>query len=276
MSSQFSSKPLPPPMPSRKPSASTPAKQDPKSNNQKLLIRGGLGLLLLLLLIGAGYAFLMPDGAEQAKAKFSDVKNNSELSEDEKRAKSREIWEGLSPDAKKKLRDERFEDWRQKDNERLKAFFAKSPQEQRKEMRERIQRDEKRRKEWEARAKERGIVPGGGGPGGAAGAAGGTAGNAQANAQGGAAAAGNTNNGPGSGRPKMSAEEKQQRRDEFLDRFTPEERAMRNQERIMMNEIRVQMGLPPRVSGRGGFFGGGGGGGRGGPGGGGPRPQSAS
>lgn len=257
MSSQFSaSRPSPPPPPpSRKPGATLTKAEKEKQEKDKrraLLIRGALALLLLLL-IGTAYGLLKPDQAAQAKAQFAAIDNNAELTTAEKWQKKRELRDELPPDARKAVDEERFQEFRKRESTRLKEFFAKTPQQQRKEMREMIEQGEKRRKEWEARTGGRG---GPGGAGGGANAGAGGRGNA-----GGAAIAGGPTGTPGTngggGRPKMTAEQRQIMRDERKDSFSPEDRAMMNAYRIMMNEQRAAMGLPPRNGGpgRGGFGG---------------------
>lgn len=267
MSTEFSaSRPSPPPPgPSRKPATLTKAEKQKQENDKKraLLIRGSLALLLLLL-IGTAYAFLKPDLAAQAKAQIAAIDNNPELTTAEKWQKKRDLREELAPEARKAVDNERFQEFRKRENERLKTFFAKSPQEQRKELRDMIEKGEKRRKEWEAR-NGGGGGGGGAGGGGGRGGAGGAVGGAPAGAGGAAGPSAAASNANGSGRGKMSPEARQIRRDEMKDIFTPEERAQRTAYRIMTNQVRESMGLPPRTG-----FGGRGGGGPGGFGGFGP------
>ena len=252
--------------PTQKPGAK-PGKDETASKKKKWLI--ALLALLAFFAIGFGvYAATRPDEATVAKAKLEEIRNDSELTGREKWDKTRKVFEGLSNDGKRDLGKER----REAENKKLEEFFKKSKEEQRKELKEEIQRGEKRRKEWEARAKAEGWGnngPGGGGNrGGGNGPGGAGAPAANANAAGGA---NNGNaNGPG-GRPQLSAEERQQRRDDRIDMLTPDERAMRHQYTVLMNEARISMGLPPSFRGPRIFVGGPPGGGFGGPrGGGGP------
>jgi hypothetical protein len=268
-SEQFSSQRPAPAAPTSRPPVALTAKQkkhleeeEQAKNRRKIMIRAGLALLLLLL-IGSAYALFAPDEVAQTKAKIEAIRNNAELSDSDKGERiGKLVREDTSQDTQDKLRQERMEQFRKRENELYAKFFAKSPAERKKEIREQIQASEKRRKEREARG---GGGPGGGGFGGGGPGGAGAGGAAGQNAAGGAGANGN---GPGR-RGGGSQEDRQAARDVRQQNFTPAEQNMRASYRSMVNQEREAMGLPPtrRVfppgfgfGGRGGFGGGFGGG----------------
>ena len=185
-------------------------------------------LLLLLGLGGLAWA-IRPDphltrAKELQKQLFGpDAKN---LSPDERKARFAEFRDQvkqLTPDQKREL----SAPMREKQKAEMDRYFAMSPKEKTKYLDERIDRSEKMRKEREQKAAQgNGGVPGavgfGGGPG------------------------GNKTGAPGGG-PPLSAEEIEKRRKQFLERTTPEERAMMDQFRKEMNDRRRQRGLPVRA-----------------------------
>lgn len=288
-SEQFSSQRPAPGTPTSRPAVALSPKQkkhleqeEQARNRRKIIIRASLALLLLLL-IGSAYALFRPDEVAQTKAQIEAIRNNPELSDSDKGERiGKLVREETSQDTQDKLRQERMEQWRKRENELYAKFYAKSPAERKKEIREQILASEKRRKEREARGG--GGGPGGGGPGGGGPGGGGpgrggpgAGGPGGQNAAGGAAANANGNNGPG-GRGRGSQEERQAARDVMRQNFTPEEQNMRASYRIMVNQEREAMGLqptrrvfPPGFGGFGGF-----GGGRGGFGGGGPPAPPAN
>jgi hypothetical protein len=280
-SEQFSSQRPAPSAPMKAPTAPLTAKQKKKQEEEaqaesrrKLIIRAALALLLLLL-IGTAYALFGPNEVADAKARIERVKNDAELTQQEKWQKIREIRGDLSPEAQNKVGEEDRERFRKAMDERLKTFFAKSKEQQRKELRDEILAEEKRSKEREARNGGAGGGQGGRGGAGANGGQGGAGG--RGGAPGGDA---NAQNGPGGTRGSKNSDERTQARDVRWQQMPAEDHAMMASFRIMKNQVRQEMGLPPQT-GRGGMgipggFGGFGGppGGRGGPrGGGGPPPQ---
>jgi hypothetical protein len=121
----------------------------------------------------------------------------------------------LSPDQQDQLHAE----GEQRMNERLAGFFKLSPQEQTAFLDERIQEDEKRRREWESRRQDQPRPP-------------------QARPAGGA----NGNASPA--RRNRTLEERLQARNKRLDRATPEQRAQRTAFRAAMDKRRKELGLP--------------------------------
>jgi hypothetical protein len=114
-------------------------------------------------------------------------------------------------------------------------YFALAPAEKIRYLDERINRSEKMRKEWQQKgAATRGAGAKGGSPGGLPGGPGG-----------GFAAGAGQSGGPGQRTPP-TAEEREKRRKEHLDRTTPEERAQRDRFRKDMADRRKQRGLPSR------------------------------
>jgi len=154
---------------------------------------------------------LSPD---ERKAKFTELRQQvKQLNDDQK-------WELSAP-------------MRQKQKAELDRYFALSPREKVKYLDERIDRAEKMRKAFQKKGGGNGKA--GGGPvGGRAGGFGGKAGGFS---------------GPGGGRAggsPRSADQIEQRRKQFLDRTTPDERARRDVFRKEMNDRRKQRGLTVR------------------------------
>jgi hypothetical protein len=240
--------------PSRRPGKAAPTPTPEESGNKKKWAIAALALLVLLL-VGIYWTFAharRTGNVAELKALNETMKEKSQRNPEN----FKKTWE-LRKDMP--LEDQREADRanRETENERLRTFFKKSPQERHKELVEQIKNWEKemeqRRKEMEQRRKEMEAARA------AEGGSGGSGGNARPG-------------GPGGNNPwaKMSNEERQQRRDQRLDAFSPEERALRNQWRMEINQVRQAMGLPIG-GGRGGGPRGGFGGGP--PGGGPPRIQ---
>ncbi len=187
-------------------------------------------ILLLLLGLG-GLAWAVRPDPHLARAKelqkqlFGPEAKN--LSPEERKARVAEFREQvkqLTPDQKREL----SAPMREKQKAEMDRYFAMSPKEKNKYLDERIDRSEKMRKEREQKAAQgnAGGLPGAGGFGGGPG--------------------GNKTGTPGGG-PPLSAEEIEKRRKQFLERTTPEERAMMDQFRKEMNDRRRQRGLPVRA-----------------------------
>lgn len=136
--------------------------------------------------------------------------------------KRRELWGQFGEEIRKLSPDQRqalFADQRQRGEERarqeLKNFFALSPADRQKALDRQIDESERRAKERQKRNTQR--------------AANGTG----------------QRGGGGSGRGQnRTAEEKSARRNQMLDRSSPEDRAMRAEHRRLMDERRGQRGLP--------------------------------
>jgi hypothetical protein len=216
-----------------------PAPEEPNKRHKTI----ALVIAALICLVGiCTFLYGRSNSADDIKKDMAKIDGNKDLSREEREDAKRQFYKNLSQGEQKALRDDRMNEWRKRENERLAAFFKKTPQEQKKQLREEIQRQEERRKEREAWMAANGMN----GPGGQGGAGG-------PNGQGGPQNAGQ---GGAGGRRGGDPDQRQQRRDEFIQRFTPEEREQRNEYRYQLNHERVSMGLPPV----------GGGGPRGGPG----------
>ena len=147
---------------------------------------------------------------EERKARFAEYREQvRHLTSDQK-------WELSAP-------------MRERQTAEMSRYFAMTPAEKARYLDERIDRGERMRKEWQSRGgtakgsqprREFGSVGGKGG--------------------------GGNGGGPG-GRPALSAEAKEQRRKQYLDRTTPEERARRDQFRRDLEARRRQRGLGPRT-----------------------------
>jgi hypothetical protein len=215
----------------------TETTQEP-SNRHKVI---ALVIALLICFIGiCSFLYARSNSPEEIKSRVAAIDANKDLSREERGEQKREYMRGLSDGDQKAMRDERFNEWRKRENDRLEAFYKKSKPEQKKELREEIARQEQRRKEREAWMAANGINPQGG---------------QGQNGQNGQNGAQNASGGPG-GRRGGDADSRQQRRDQFLQLLSPEERAQRDQYRYQINHERVSMGLPPLGGGRGGFGGG--------------------
>jgi hypothetical protein len=217
-----------------------------------------LSIVLALMGASAGaYQYYRPD-QQLAKIKELSAQLRGEASRnlppEQRRDLGRQLREqmqSLSP----AQRDQLWQERQARAREEMRKFFKLSKEEQKAYLDRLIQQGEERRQQMEERRQQMQAQ--------------------NANQQ-------NSNQqamgqpGPGQGRqgpPRTgSDEDRERRRKEFLDRTTPEDRAMRAEFRKMMNEERKALGLPP-LTGRGGRGGPGGGGGWGGPGGGwgGPR-----
>ncbi len=189
-----------------------------------------IGAVMLVLVVGAGWAFGLFDTADPQVAELQKLREETfgrmdQMSDEERRSQFqqfRQRVEGLSEDQRREFRESGREGFQQMMLQRMDRFFAMSPEEQTKELDEMIDRME----EWRAN-REQG---GGGGSGW----------------------------GRGGGRGKMTAAQRDQRGKERLDRTTPEMRAKMDRFRDMINERREERGLEPIEGGRG-MFGGRGG-----------------
>ena len=189
-------------------------------NKQKLTI----GLVALALLVGVGwglanYPWEDPELAELEQLRETSFQNRENMSEEQRR----EAW-GQMRDKIEKLPEEKrrefFESgqpmFQRMINERLDTFFALSKEEQNAELDKRIDREENRSSNGGGEGRGRRGGPGRGDWG------------------------------------NMSQKERDKRRQERLDRTTPELRAKFDKYRDMLNARRKERGLPPS-SGRGGW-----------------------
>lgn len=209
----------------------------PASRRKMAYCAGGIAAVLLFL--GAGWLVWasLPDPqlAEIKALQQQMFDPNSGLDDNarrELRQNIRDKMDGLTDAQREQLRDQFFEGFRQRDNERMRNYFAASP-EQRIAL---LDQDIERMRNWEQNRGDRqrnaggeGGPPGGrgfGGPGGGGPGAGGPGGR-------------------GGRDPNESPEDRRDRQRRRLDNSTSEERAMRSAYFEDLNKRRVQLGLEP-------------------------------
>lgn len=126
------------------------------SNSKKIT----LTILLAFLLAGVsygGYSWWSEKPFRDAMAMVNEDVDFSELSKDDQKArfeKFRSLEKKLTPDQRGQLNDARERQYEKKDMQKLNAFFSMTKAEQKKQLVDEINRDEKRRLEWEAKRKE--------------------------------------------------------------------------------------------------------------------------
>jgi cell division protein FtsB len=184
-----------------------------------------LAFLLLLLLLGYGtYRAVRPDPnlkrVRQLQQEFA--AQGKDLTPDQRRERGQQMREAmakLSPTQRETL----FAEGQQRFQQDLERYHKMSQAEKVRYLDERINRDEERRRQFAQRNQNgNGPRPNGGGPG--------------------AFGAGPGGSGGRGGQPP-SAEEREKRRKERIDRTTPEFRALMDQFRRDMNARRQQRGL---------------------------------
>jgi hypothetical protein len=197
-------------------------------------------VLLLLLLGAAGAYYLFREDPELAKAREVLDEMSPEKMKDLTREQRREKWkevrdvlDNLTDEQRQALRKERFEKMRQRENERLKRYFAMSPEEKTQYLDEQIDRSEawrerfeERRKQWAEERERR---------------------KQEAAAKGETFKEDNPRRGWGPGRnqwSKMTPEERENRRKQWLDNSTADERAQRWQYMQDVKARRLERGLP--------------------------------
>ena len=224
------------------------------SNSKKI----ALTIILALLLAGvsyAGYSWWSEAPLRSALAMIEEDVDFSTLSKEDQKArfeKWRNLDKKLTSDQKSKVNDARERQYEKKDMQKLNTFFAMTKAEQKKQLVDEINRDEKRRLEGEARRKEF------------------EAKRAQSNnkqktpgAQGGNANGGNGNGGPKGGnqggaggnqvakaapapqptRPPSTPESRNKRTSDRLDNSTPEYRAAKMEYQKLRDKTRAEMGI---------------------------------
>jgi hypothetical protein len=178
-----------------------------KGQRGRRLVQALALLVAALLLLGAAQRF-------RAQARVNKVRGlrdrlaGRDLSEEERREawrKMREEVGKLSPRQRAGLREDR----RKASRERLASFFKMSPAEKQAYLDEQIDRMEEMRKRWQSQGGQRGNGPGG----------------------------------PPGDRRSLSPEERNQRRKNWLDQTTPEERAQRAEFFKALSLRRQQRGL---------------------------------
>ncbi len=181
-----------------------------------------IATILFLLIAAVGYA--MYGGKDPGVARIEELREQMDGATDEQRRdlfqQMRQEYEQLPEATRQQLRNDREARWELEEGKQLGEFFALSPQEQQKALDEEIKRDEERRKEREKRRAQGGRGGPGGGGGGDMGRRG--------------------------GRSRDSSGDPNARRKSYLDRSSPQSRAMRAEKARMRAERRKQLGLAAR------------------------------
>lgn len=241
------------------------------SNSKKIT----LTILLALLLAGVsygGYSWWSEKPFRDAMAMVNEDVDFSELSKDDQRArfeKFRILEKKLTPDQRGKINDARERQYEKKDMQKLNVFFSMTKAEQKKQLVDEINRDEKRRLEWEAKRKEfeakraqanqKAAAQGGGKSGKSGNAEAGRGGPTGGGGDQGAGRGGPPGGGKGGppsgggnqaavapqqgGRPPSTPESRNKRTSDRLDNSTPEYRAAKLEYQKLRDKIRAEMGL---------------------------------
>jgi len=231
------------------------------SNSKKI----ALTIILALLLAGfsyAGYSCGSEAPLRSALAMIEEDVDFSTMSKEDQKArfeKWRTLDKKLTSDQKSQVNDARERQYEKKDMQKLNTFFAMTKAEQKKQLVDEVNRDEKRRLESEARRKEweakraqgnnnqkvgggkggnaNGGGKGGNGNGGAGGAPGGNQAVAGGNLVAKAAPA------PQPTRPPSTPESRNKRTSDRLDNSTPEYRAAKMEYQKLRDKTRAEMGI---------------------------------
>ena len=231
------------------------------SNSKKIT----LTIILALLLAGfsyGGYSWWSEAPLRSALAMIEEDVDFSTLSKEDQKArfeKWRTLDKKLTSDQKSQVNDARERQYENKDMQKLNTFFAMTKAEQKKQVVDEVNRDEKRRLESEARRKEfeakraqgnnkqkapgaqgggKGGNPNGGnGNGGAGGAQGGNQAGAVGNQVAKAAPA------PQPTKPPPTPESRNKRTSDRLDKSTPEYRAAKMEYQKLRDKTRAEMGI---------------------------------
>ena len=223
------------------------------SNSNKI----ALTIILALLLAGisyAGYSWWSEAPLRSALAMIEEDVDFSTLSKEDQKArfeKWRTLDKKLTSDQKSQVNDARERQYENKDMQKLNTFFAMTKAEQKKQLVDEVNRDEKRRLESEARRKEfeakraqnnnkqkaPGAQGGGNGNGGAGGAPGGNQAGAGGNQVAKAAPA------PQPTKPPPTPESRNKRTSDRLDKSTPEYRAAKMEYQKLRDKTRAEMGI---------------------------------
>ena len=231
------------------------------SNSNKI----ALTIILALLLAGfsyAGYSWWSEAPLRSALAMVNEDVDFSELSKEDQKArfeKFRTLEKKLTPDQRGQLNDARERQYEKKDMQKLNTFFAMTKAEQKKQLVDEINRDEKRRLEGEAKRKEieakraqsnnKQKVPGpqGGGKGGNGNGGNGNGGPGGNQAVAGGAAGGNkiakAAPAPQPTKPPPTPESRNKRTSDRLDNSTPEYRAAKMEYQKLRDKTRAEMGI---------------------------------
>lgn len=256
------------------------------SNSRKITVT----IILALLLAGfsyGGYSWWSGASFRTAMAMVNEDVDFSELSKEDQKArfeKFRALEKKLTPDQRGQINDARERQYEKKDMQKLNTFFAMTKVEQKKQLVDEVNKEEKRRLEFEAKRKEweakkaqgnnkqkvagapgggkggnadggkgagkggigNGGVGGGGAPGGNQVAGGPTAGG-KGGAPNGNQAAGAP---PQTTRPVPTPESRNKRTSDRLDNSSPEYRAAKLEYQKLREKTRAEMGLTTTTGGR--------------------------
>lgn len=220
------------------------------SNSKKITLTVILALLLAGFFYG-GYSWWSGAPFRNAMAMVEEEVDYSTLSREDQKArfeKWRALDKKLTSDQKSQINDVRERQYEKKDLQKLNTFFAMTKAEQKKQLVDEVNRDEKRRVEWEAKRKEweakraqgnngqKGAGAQGGGKGGNQAGAGNQAGNKGAPQ---VAAVPQQ----GGGRPPSTPESRNKRTSDRLDNSTPEYRAAKLEYQKLRDKTRADMGI---------------------------------
>ena len=244
------------------------------SNSKKIT----LTIILALLLAGfsyGGYSWWSGAPFRNAMAMIEEDVDFSTLSKEDQKArfeKYRTLDKKLTSDQKSQLNDARERQYEKKDMQKLNTFFAMTKAEQKKQLVDEVNRDEKRRiegeakrKEWEAKRpqgnnnqKVAGAQGGGKGGNADGGKGGGRGGNADGGKGGGNQPAAGGKGAPPAGgnqvavvagapqqggRPPSTPASRNKRTSDRLDNSTPEYRAAKMEYQKLRDKTRADMGI---------------------------------
>ena len=235
-----------------------------------------LTIILALMFAGfsyGGYSWWSGASFRSAMAMVNEDVDFAELSKEDQKArfeKFRALEKKLTPDQRGQLNDARERQYEKKDMQKLNTFFAMTKVEQKKQLVDEVNREEKRRLEWEAKRKEfeakkaqgnkqkvagapnggkggNGNGGAGGAPGGNQAVAGGPTNGGKSGAPGGNQVAGAP---PQTTRPVPTPESRNKRTSDRLDKSTPEYRAAKLEYQKLREKTRAEMGLTTTTGGR--------------------------
>jgi hypothetical protein len=190
-----------------------------------------IGVLVVLTLVGVGAAWAIQSRPDPQVVKVQGLQARLRTSEGLPDAERRALFDEMRNEMEQLPEEIREQLWRAQREEfedrmlaRMKATLAMSGAEQKAALDAQIDEFESRRKEWEARRRERGQ-------------------------QGEKKAGERKSDGRGASRGGTSAEQRDARRKARLDRSTPEQRAVRAEYRKLLEQRRKERGLGPGMRG---------------------------
>jgi hypothetical protein len=218
------------------------------SNSKKIT----LTIILALLLAGfsyGGYSWWSGAPFRNAMAMIEEDVDFSTLSKEDQKArfeKWRTLDKKLTSDQKSQINDARERQYEKKDLQKLNTFFAMTKAEQKKQLVDEVNRDEKRRIEWEAKRKEWEAkrAQGNNNQKVAGAQGGGKGGNAEGGKGGNQAGGNQVAAAPQQGgRPPSTPESRNKRTSDRLDNSTPEYRAAKLEYQKLRDKTRAEMGI---------------------------------